>query len=135
MQRRIVLALAILALSVSGITGCKKEEPAPAPQTAPAPETTAPAPPEAPAAAESGQTGEQLYKQYCAACHPDGGNTMKPEKTLSAKGMAERSNIKTADDIVRVMRNPGPGMPKFDASTITDADAQKIAEYTLATFP
>lgn len=138
MQRRIVVTLAILALTVSGITGCKKEEKAEAPPSAPAPATTPTAPttpaPTTPTPTGAGLTGEQLFKQHCAVCHPDGGNTINPQKTLSAKGMAERSKITKPEDIVRVMRNPGPGMNKFDQATIPDSDAQKIGEYVLATF-
>jgi cytochrome c6 len=32
------------------------------------------------------------------------------------------------------MRNPGPGMTKFEASTIPDKDAMEIARYILKTF-
>jgi cytochrome c6 len=32
------------------------------------------------------------------------------------------------------MRNPGPGMNRFDAKTISDKDAKEIAEYILKTF-
>ena len=32
------------------------------------------------------------------------------------------------------MRNPGEGMTKFDAKTISDKDAKAIAEYVLKTF-
>lgn len=133
MHKRIVVTLAVLAISASGLAGCKKKEPekveAPATTTAPA----APAPVVAPS--DTGMTGEQLFKQHCVACHPDGGNTITPQKTLSAKGMEQRSKIKTPEDIVRVMRNPGPGMNKFDEKMISDSDAKKIGEYILVTFP
>lgn len=137
MHRRIVVMLAILAFTVTGITGCKKreEEKAVAPESTPAPATTtptAPAPP-TPAPSETGLTGEQLYKQHCAVCHPDGGNTINKDKPVGAKSMAGRG-IKTADDVVKVMRNPGPGMNKFDESVISDSDAKKLAEYMLATY-
>ena len=137
MQRRLVVTLAILAVIASGAVGCKKksEEQAQPPQT-----TTAPAAPAAPAVTEpapsaTGLTGEQLYKQHCAVCHPNGGNTITPAKTLSAKGMAERGTVKSADDVVKIMRNPGPGMNKFDQSMLSDEDARKVGEYVLATFP
>jgi cytochrome c6 len=138
MQKRIVVTLAILALTASGLTGCKKEEKTEAPPPAPAPVATAPATtttpaPTAPVGAE--RTGAEMFKQYCEVCHPAGGNTINPKKTLSAKGMAERSKITKPEDVVRVMRNPGPGMNKFDEATISDDDAKKIGEYVLATFP
>lgn len=137
MQKRIVVTLAILALTVTGITGCKKEEKTEAPPTTPAPAASAPAtapattPPSAPA--EPGKTGADLFKQYCTVCHPDGGNTINPKKTLKAKALAE-SKITKPEDVVRVMRNPGPGMNKFDEATVPDSDAKKIGEYVLATF-
>jgi len=134
MHRRIVVTLAVLAIVAGAVTGCKKKESEQQPQ---APQTTttpaAPAPTTAPST--TGLTGEQLFKQHCAACHPNGGNTVTPAKTLSAKGMAERSKIATADDIVKVMRNPGPGMNKFDEAMVSNDDARKIGDYILATFP
>src|SRR3990172_523983 len=77
-----------------------------------------------------GKTGEELFKQHCAVCHPDGGNIVNPAKTLRKK-VREASNIKKAEDIVKKMRNPGPGMLQFDKQTIPDGDAGKIADYIL----
>lgn len=134
MQRRLVVTLAILALVTTGLAGCKKksEEQTQTPPAATAP--AAPAPAE-PSPAATGLTGEQLFKQHCAVCHPNGGNTITPAKTLSKKGMAERGTVKSADDVVKVMRNPGPGMNKFDESMISNDDAKKIGDYVMATFP
>ncbi|HJV37106.1 c-type cytochrome [Geomonas sp.] len=133
MHRRIVVTLAVLAFSISGMAGCKKQQAEQAPANAPAPPATAPVS-SAKAAPPSGAVAaEALYKQYCAACHPDGGNTINPKKTLHAKDMAA-NNVKTSDDIVKLMRTPGPGMTKFDTTTISDDDAKKIADYILATF-
>ena len=123
MFRRIVLGLAVLSVGGSVLGGCKKETPEKpaAPQTAPAPEPTA-APP-----------GEALFKQHCAVCHPDGGNNINPKKPLHKKDR-EANGVKTADEIIMKMRNPGPGMTKFDEKTIPDKDAKAIAEYVLKTF-
>jgi len=77
--------------------------------------------------------GEELFKRYCAICHHDGGNTVNPQKTLSKKDR-EANGVKTAEDIVARMRNPGPGMAKFDEKTVVDKDAYEIAEYILKTF-
>ncbi len=87
-------------------------------------------------------SGEALFKEHCASCHPDGGNILNPNKTLHEKDR-EANNIRTVDDIVRKMRNPGPfpdhpqewaGMRMFDQKTISDDDARKIADYILKTF-
>jgi cytochrome c6 len=79
------------------------------------------------------KAGEAKFKALCIVCHPEGGNVMNPKKTLH-KEDREANNVKTADDIVARMRNPGPGMTKFDEKTVSDKDAHAIAEYVLKTF-
>ena len=79
------------------------------------------------------QSGAALFKENCSPCHPDGGNIINPQKTLHKKDR-EANNIKKPQDIVNKMRNPGPGMTKFDEKTIPNKDAKKIAEYILKTF-
>jgi cytochrome c6 len=83
--------------------------------------------------AAAGNNGEALFKQHCAVCHPDGGNIINPQKTLLKKDR-EAHNVKTAQDIIHNMRNPGLGMTKFDEKTVPDKDAKEIAEYILKTF-
>ncbi|WP_328745476.1 c-type cytochrome [Geomonas anaerohicana] len=79
------------------------------------------------------ERGAQLFKERCAACHPDGGNVINPKKTLHGGVLADHG-ITTPAGIVARMRTPGPGMTRFDQGTIPDADARLIAEYILATF-
>jgi cytochrome c6 len=81
----------------------------------------------------SGLSGGELFLRHCSGCHPDGGNSKYPQKTLDRFTLAA-NGIHTAADIVAKMRNPGQGMTRFDRQTIGDADARKIAEYILATF-
>jgi len=78
----------------------------------------------------SEKSGEALFASNCKVCHPDGGNIVNPAKTLHKKDR-EANKVMTAADIVHIMRNPGPGMTKFDEKTIPDRDAHKIAEYIL----
>ncbi len=82
---------------------------------------------------EKGKSGEAEFKEHCAVCHPNGGNIINPQKTLH-KSDREANNVKKAADIINKMRNPGPGMTKFDTKTISDIEAKKIAEYVLKTF-
>jgi cytochrome c6 len=82
---------------------------------------------------QTGMSGEALFAQHCAGCHPDGGNTINSQKTLHRKNL-ESNNIKTPGEIVSKMRNPGVGMPRFDRNIITDKDANKIAKYILKEF-
>ena len=88
------------------------------------------------------KSGDMLFKENCASCHPNGGNILNSQKTLSKKDR-EANNIVTAADIIKKMRNPGPapthpqewaGMKMFDKYKISDDDAQKIADYILKTF-
>jgi cytochrome c6 len=85
------------------------------------------------AAEKKESAGAKLFQQHCAACHPNGGNIIKPAMTLHKKDM-DANGVKTAQDIVGKMRNPGPGMTRFDAKTISDKDAKEIAQYVLTTF-
>lgn len=75
-------------------------------------------------AAQNG--GEAIFKAKCAACHPDGGNIMKPTETL--KG------LKSAKAIIKQIRKGGGGMPAFDAKTVSDAEAKQVASYIIKTF-
>ena len=77
--------------------------------------------------------GAKLFQQHCASCHPGGGNIINAAFTLHKKDR-DAHGVKTAKDIIGKMRNPGPGMPRFDAKTITDKDANAIAGYILKTF-
>ena len=124
MVRRIFVTLAALAICTVIIGGCKKETPqkAEVPQAVPASQSTSMA-----------KTGEELFKQLCAACHLDGGNTVNPKKTLHRQTLVA-NNITKPEDIVKIMRNPGTGMNKFDEATLPEKDAIAIAEYVLNTF-
>jgi len=78
--------------------------------------------------------GEALFNKYCAACHPNGGNIIEPNKTLS-KMHREKNGKKTVDSIIKMMRSPtGAGMAVFDESSLPEKEAKKIAEYIINTF-
>jgi cytochrome c6 len=85
------------------------------------------------AAKGSSKTGKQLFEQNCSPCHPNGSNVINPAFTLHKKDR-DAHGVKTAEDIIGKMRNPGPGMTQFDKSMISDKDAKKIADYILKTF-
>jgi cytochrome c6 len=73
------------------------------------------------------------FEEHCASCHPKGGNIVNAKKTLSKKSLAA-DGIKTDKDIVAKMRNPGPGMTKFDEKAVSAKEAKAIADYILKTF-
>jgi cytochrome c6 len=78
-------------------------------------------------------SGEAEFKERCAVCHPDGGNIINPEKPLHKKDLAA-NGIRSPADIVKTMRNPGTGMTPFDKKTVSDKEANAIADYILKTF-
>jgi cytochrome c6 len=82
---------------------------------------------------ENERMGEKLFNEHCVMCHPDGGNIINPEKTLHKKELTEYKITKPGD-IVALMRNPGPGMTRFDKEKIPDEFAEKIARYIFDTF-
>ena len=78
-------------------------------------------------------TGEELFKEHCSACHLDGGNIINPQKTLR-KAEREAHGIVGKADIIEKMRHPGKGMTSWSAATISDQDAEAIADFILSTF-
>lgn len=85
------------------------------------------------ALAEKEKKGEALFKEKCAMCHPDGGNTIKPDKTLKKTDL-KKNGIKSKNDIVKYVRKPGPGMTAFDEKALPKKDAEDVAEYILKMF-
>ncbi|MBT1072439.1 c-type cytochrome [Pelotalea chapellei] len=78
-------------------------------------------------------SGEKEFEKHCASCHPDGANTINQNKPLKKESL-KKNGITNWQGIVAVMRQPGPGMIKFDQQTIPDKEARAIAEYVLKTF-
>ncbi|WP_243373761.1 c-type cytochrome [Geotalea sp. SG265] len=78
-------------------------------------------------------SGKKEFEKHCSSCHANGGNTINQAKTLHKQAMAA-NGIRTARDIIKTMRNPGPGMTRFDESTISDREAKVIAAYVLKAF-
>lgn len=77
--------------------------------------------------------GQALFQQHCAVCHPGGGNIINPLKSLDGETLAA-NGIETVGDIVDNMRQPGPGMTRFDKGLLSDRDAGRIAEYILQSY-
>ena len=123
MKKIIGTMAAVLTVGCAVFGGCKKEstEKTEAPRAAPA------------ASNEQAKTGEALFSQHCAVCHPNGGNSVKAEMTLHGKDLTAH-NITKPEDIVKIMRKPGSGMTTFDTAAVSDKDATAIAEYVLKTF-
>ena len=124
--------LVIFALLCVG--GCKEEKNLEMSNTASAAavvdggDLVLPATPEAEA-----KDGQALFRQYCAVCHPGGGNIINPNKGLDGETLAA-NGVSTAGDIVDLMREPGPGMSRFGKDLLSDRDAGRIAEFILQAY-
>lgn len=116
--------LGLLLVLISGVPGCSEDQRQKAVGAPTAPATVIPRPV---------PDGEALFKQYCAVCHPNGGNVTDPGRALYGS-VLKRRHITTPEDIVRIMRSPQSRMIRFDAATLPDKDARAIAEYVLVTF-
>lgn len=83
--------------------------------------------------AATAQVGKKGFEKHCAVCHPEGGNIINPAKTLKKSSLVA-NGVTSGKDIVRIMRNPGPGMTSFAKNVIPDSEAREIADYILKTF-
>jgi cytochrome c6 len=124
MLRRMAKLSLLLVVSTVAVAGCSKDEQQKV--------TVAPAA-SAPNSREPVPDGEALFRQNCAACHPNGGNVSDPERSLYGS-VLRRKHITRPEDIIRIMRKPLSRMIRFDAATLPDEDARVIAEYVLKTF-
>ncbi len=79
------------------------------------------------------KSGETLFNEYCSACHAKGENIINSQKTLYRIDR-EANGVRKPQDIVKKMRNPGPGMSRYGKNMISDGDALKIGEYIIKTF-
>lgn len=124
MVATVVYTVLVIAACILG--GCQQETPGKANITKAAPSPT-------PTQQTRLNTGEALFKQYCAPCHPDGGNVSDPQRTLRGSALRNK-NIAKPEAIVNIMRHPISRMIRFDETTIPDKDALAIAEYILTSF-
>jgi cytochrome c6 len=77
--------------------------------------------------------GKKEFEEHCAVCHPNGGNIVNAQKPLSGKAL-KANGVRNVKDIIGKMRNPGPGMTRFDEKTISDQEARAIASYVMKAF-
>lgn len=77
--------------------------------------------------------GASLFQQHCAVCHPGGSNIITPAKGLDRRTLQE-NGINSVNDIVEIMRNPGPGMTVFGPELLSDKQAKQVAEHILSTY-
>jgi len=97
----------------------------PAPAVSPAPSTVSPSPSAVPNAA-----GAALFADYCASCHPGGGNVIRPDLPIKIS-----RKLKDESTFLGFIRNPtlptgqAGAMPSFPARFLPDKSAGDLYEY------
>lgn len=126
-----IMAMVVAVLALFWLGGCKKDQQSELQGVAPAAvAVNGEQEEQAVAKAASENDGRSLFQKHCAVCHPGGGNIINPQKTLDGQSLSA-SGIETVGDIVANMRQPGPGMTRFDENLLSDREAARIAEYIL----
>jgi uncharacterized membrane protein len=70
------------------------------------------------------KAGEQIFLASCSGCHPHGGNVIKP--TVPVINAPKMRDLKT---FVAYLRHPIAPMPAFNASQISDQQAEELYQY------
>lgn len=122
---RVLTMFAALSMTMLSLAACTPEPKQDA-------KTARVAPPASSRQTQAGR-GEALFRQFCANCHPDGGNVSDPARNLH-RSTLRATGINRPEDIIRIMRHPISRMLRFDITTLSDEDARDIAEYVLETF-
>jgi cytochrome c6 len=71
-------------------------------------------------------SGEQLFKENCAACHAGGGNIVNPKMPLKGAPL-----LKTFATFLSQIRKPQPPMTAFPPTKISEKQARKLYDYIL----
>ena len=88
-----------------------------------------------PAKTFEGKSGGALFEEFCSRCHPNGGNVINPQKNLKEATRAA-NNLKTEDQLVAYLLNPGPGMPRLihRDQELSETSARTIIRFIMRTF-
>ncbi|OGP53946.1 MAG: hypothetical protein A2Y65_02180 [Deltaproteobacteria bacterium RBG_13_52_11] len=73
-----------------------------------------------------GSSGTVLFNEHCAACHPNGGNTVNPNKPLKGSPAMQKFDV-----FLTWIRKPVQPMPSFPSSKISDQQAKGLYDYLL----
>jgi uncharacterized membrane protein len=87
------------------------------------------------ATAPQSAAGNAAFETSCAACHPGGGNTIKPNLTLV--GAPQLRDFQTFLAYVRRPKardGSDTVMPAFDAASLPDRDARQLYDYVNQAF-
>ncbi|MEE9345183.1 MAG: c-type cytochrome [Methylococcales bacterium] len=74
-------------------------------------------------------SANEVFDQYCASCHSNGGNIMNPEKTLSQDHLTKNGtdNIGSISALVTAGKTPMPAFGK----QLSDKEIADVAKYVI----
>jgi len=74
-------------------------------------------------------SANDIFDQYCASCHSNGGNIMNPEKTLSQEHLTKNGidNVGSISALVTTGKAPMPAFGK----QLSDEEVAEVANYVL----
>jgi len=70
------------------------------------------------------KSGYQVFKNKCASCHPDGGNTID-----AARPVNNSPKLRDIDTFRLFVRHPDGIMPPFPAATLPDHETENLYQY------
>jgi len=73
--------------------------------------------------------GAVLFENYCAGCHPKGGNIIRRGKTLKQKSL-KRDSYDTLEPLATLVNQGQNNMPGF-ADKLNDAQVETVAQFVL----
>jgi mono/diheme cytochrome c family protein len=75
---------------------------------------------------EQYKAGERIFLAHCSACHPQGGNVIKPQMPIHGSPL-----LKDLKTFIKWIRHPDPPMPAFGPSQISDQEAGELYHYVV----
>lgn len=73
--------------------------------------------------------GAMLFENYCAGCHPKGGNIIRRSKTLKLKSL-KRDSYDTLEPLTGIVTQGQNNMPGF-ADKLDNAQVETVAQFVL----
>lgn len=73
--------------------------------------------------------GSALFENYCAGCHPQGGNIIRRRQTLKLKSL-ERDGYNTLEPLADLVADGKNNMPGF-AEKLTPTQIETISQFVL----
>jgi mono/diheme cytochrome c family protein len=75
------------------------------------------------------QSGADVFNAHCATCHEDGGNRLKPDKTLKLQDL-KQNGMDTLEAVTSQVKNGTPPMPAFK-NILNETQIKTVSAFVL----